>query len=328
MLSAEIAGARRKQTKKAGVSSGLLESAKAFSGLTLGVLVPGAGSALAVLFAFLLAGITGQEPGTLQDRTQFRIGFKQGTGNTVTNGFGLTGYAATADIDLHVILVEELRKHQRLTDNHLQGLAREIIFNAAAIDFNVAASGIETGTRRGVLAAARAVIKLGGHDKLLTSLVREGQRLGALGSMRMVGTGIHLELLKHGTTQTILGKHTPDGKGQHVSGLLSKELVQRCFTQTAHIAGMTIILFLFQLVAGDLDLFAIDNDDHVAIVHVRSKFGLVLAAEAMGNLGGQTAKNLIVRIHHKPLMVDMLRSGAKRLHAEASPLLNLVERNV
>ena len=91
---------------------------------------------------------------------------------------------------------------------------------------------------------------------------------------------------------------------------------------------MTVILFLFQLVAGDLDLFAIDNDDHVAIVHVRSKFGLVLAAEAMGNLGGQTAENLIVRIHHEPLVVDMLRSGAKRLHAEASPLLKLVERNV
>ena len=132
--------------------------------------------------------------------------------------------------------------------------------------------------------------------------------------MRMRGASIHLELLQHGTTQTILGKHTTDGVHQHVGRLLSKELVERSFTQTAHIAGMMVILFLFQLGAGNLDLFAVDNDDNVAIVHVRSKFGLVLAAEVVGNLGGQTAENLIVRIHYKPLVVDML--------------LKLVERSV
>ena len=65
--------------------------------------------------------------------------------------------------------------------------------------------------------------------------------------MRMRGASIHLELLQHGTTQTILGKHTTDGVHQHVGRLLSKELVERSFTQTAHIAGMMVILFIFQL---------------------------------------------------------------------------------
>ncbi len=41
--------------------------------LTLGVLVPGAGSAQAVLFAFFGAGVASQEPGALQYAAQINV---------------------------------------------------------------------------------------------------------------------------------------------------------------------------------------------------------------------------------------------------------------
>ena len=54
----------------------------------------------------------------------------------------------------------------------------------------------------------------------------------------------------------------------------------------------------------------------IAMINVHRRF----AAEGIRS-------RVILQVHDE-LVVDMLRSGAKRLHAEASPLLKLVERNV
>lgn len=72
----------------------------------------------------------------------------------MTNGFSLTGHAAAADVDLHVELVHELGEDQRLADDHLKGLAGEVIFHFTTVDFDSAVTGIETGTSSSVLATA------------------------------------------------------------------------------------------------------------------------------------------------------------------------------
>ena len=116
-----------------------------------------------VFFAFLLTRIAGQEAGLLQDRTKGGIHQQQGAGNTVTHGFGLTGHAAASHVDAHIQLFSQLGQHEGLTNDHLQGLAGEVIFHFTTVDFDSAVAGIETGTSSSVLATARAVIKLR-HD--------------------------------------------------------------------------------------------------------------------------------------------------------------------
>ena len=92
--------------------------------LTLGVLVTGAGSSKTVLLTFLLTGIAGQA-----GRPCFRVPRRAGSAWSRAremprrHGFGLTGNAAAAHVDLDVVLFGELGEGKRLTDDHLQGLA-------------------------------------------------------------------------------------------------------------------------------------------------------------------------------------------------------------
>lgn len=147
-------------------------------GLTLRVLVTSAGSAQTVLFAFLLTRIAGQEAGLLQDRTKGGIHQQQGAGNTVTHGFGLTGHAAASHVDAHVQLFSQLGQHEGLTDDHLQGLAGEVIFKGTTVHRDVAGASVDAGAGSGGLAAAGAVFEFVAHD--VRSLVRQGQRLRVL----------------------------------------------------------------------------------------------------------------------------------------------------
>jgi hypothetical protein len=47
---------------------------------------------------------------------------------------------------------------------------------------------------------------------------------------------------------------------------------------------------------------------------MRRVLGLVLAAQAAGNLGGEAAEHLVVRIDEVPVMAHVLRLGGKGLH--------------
>src|SRR5262249_34033358 len=53
----------------------------------------------------------------------------------------------------------------------------------------------------------------------------------------------------------------------------------RAFLDTPWIAGKMVVDFLFALVAGQHNLFRVDNNDVVAVIHMRSEFGLMLAAQ-------------------------------------------------
>jgi hypothetical protein len=63
----------------------------------------------------------------------------------------------------------------------------------------------------------------------------------------------------------------------------------------ARIAGVPVILLVGVLLAGQDRLVGIDDDDIVAIVDVRGEGRLVLAAQAVGDNGGETADDEICR---------------------------------
>ena len=49
---------------------------------------------------------------------------------------------------------------------------------------------------------------------------------------------------------------------------------------------------------------------------MRCELGLVLAAEAARNFGGNVAQDQIVGINHEPVVFDILRFGGKSFHLD------------
>ena len=132
--------------------------------LTLAVLVTGTGSAQTVLFAFLLAGIAGQETGLLQNSAERRIKKKQSTADAMTHSLGLAGRAAATHVDADFELVLEIHQLEGLAHDHLKGLTVEIFLEGAAVHNDGAGSGVKTGAGSGSLAAPGSVMEILVHD--------------------------------------------------------------------------------------------------------------------------------------------------------------------
>src|SRR5690606_32540681 len=67
---------------------------------------------------------------------------------------------------------------------------------------------------------------------------------------------------------------------------------ERLGLQVADVAGEPVVHLVLQLGAGDRNLLRVDHDDVVAGVDVRGVDGLVLAAQAAGELGGEASEGL------------------------------------
>lgn len=77
---------------------------------------------------------------------------------------------------------------------------------------------------------------------------------------------------------------------------------------------MTIVDLLVGLGSGHPQFVDVDHDDEVARIDMRSKFRLVLAAQAARNFGSQPAQDFVRRIDDKPVMVDFVRLRGKGSH--------------
>src|SRR5690606_37297545 len=80
------------------------------------------------------AGIAGHIPGATQRRTQRFIIFDQRTGDTVTDGTGLTGGATTFNRDQDVETLSHFHQCQRLTHHHAGGFAAEVLVQRTTVD--------------------------------------------------------------------------------------------------------------------------------------------------------------------------------------------------
>ncbi|SCM70588.1 hypothetical protein KL86DES1_10499 [uncultured Desulfovibrio sp.] len=155
------------------------------------------------------------------------------------------------------------------------------------------------------------------------SLMRQRQRLGILGRMGMFGPGVNLEFLQHGATQAILGQHALHGSHQDAGGLVGQHVAENGGLETADPAGVPVIFFIGHFFAGNFDLFAVNYHDKVPVIHMRGEFRLVLAAQAVGDLAGQTTEHLILSVNHEPFAIDVFGGGAERLHRSDSSHLQI-----
>ena len=104
----------------------------------------------------------------------------------------------------------------------------------------------------------------------------------------------------------ILRQHTLDSQFHSVVRTVFHHDASFGFLQTADPAGVTAIVLLIQLLAGEYCFACVDDDDIVAAVNVGSECDLVLAAKQVGSNNSSTAQGLISCIDDVPLALKGL----------------------
>jgi hypothetical protein len=120
----------------------------------------------------------------------------------------------------------------------------------------------------------------------------------------MLGAGIDLQLRDLPTSEPVLREHSLDGLAQDFLGPPLELLAQRAATEPAGIARVPVVDLLVELVARDLDLLRVDDDDEVAAVDVGRVGRLALAAEGVGNTGRQPPQGLALGVDDVPVAIS------------------------
>ena len=89
------------------------------------------------------------------------------------------------------------------------------------------------------------------------------------------------------------------------------------------IAGVVMIDLLVALAAGQHDLFRVDDDDVVAVIHVRREGRLVLSAQAEGDDGREAADHEPLGVDQHPLLFNVggLRRIGFAIHGSRIPFV-------
>src|SRR2546421_6377487 len=261
------------------------------------------------LLALDFARVARDEAGTAQVGLEGRVVVDQRTGDAVAHRAGLAGLAAAVHVDLDVEGRVVGREHQRLLDDHDRRLAAEVLLYRLAVDEDLSRALLDEDTCHRRLAAAGSVIPVSDHRQSL-----DLEHFGLLGGVRMRGTGIHLQLLDHRIAERSLGQHALDRLLERAARMLGLHVLELGRVDAARMASVAVVDLVVGLVAGDADLFGVDDDDEIAGIDVRRINGLVLAAQAEGDFTGHPSEDLVGRVNHKPLMRHFGRLGAEGLH--------------
>src|SRR5207249_9711585 len=120
-----------------------------------------------VLLPLHRARIAREEARLLQWRPELRIELGERAADPVTDGPSLPRESAAADDHGDVHLVELLDDFERLLEDHLAGLAPEVLVEGTAVDDELARAGLHPHPRHRLLAAPGS-----GNDQVLGHLSR------------------------------------------------------------------------------------------------------------------------------------------------------------
>ena len=122
------------------------------------------------------------------------------------------------------------------------------------------------------------------------------------------------QLREHLPTKRIAWQHAFYREFKGALGRLAHQCFHRYRFQIAYVPGVTMVHFVFHLVAGHANLVGVDDNNVIAGIDMWRIFRLVLAAEASCDLGGQAPQGLARGINQVPVAPYFLRLGRKRLH--------------
>src|SRR5436305_382078 len=125
--------------------------------LALGELEPLPRARTPILLALHRPRIAREEARLLQRRAEVCVQLRQRPRDAVPYRARLAGESSAADVDDDVDLAELLDHLERLLQDHLAGLAAEVVVEGALVDGELARAGLEAHARDRFLAAAGCV---------------------------------------------------------------------------------------------------------------------------------------------------------------------------
>src|SRR5690606_22178449 len=137
---------------------------RALKASALAVLRRLAGLLEAVLLALDDARVAGEEAGLLQRRAVLRVGLDERAGDRQAQRTGLAGGAAALEVGVDVVAVGLLDRDERLPDQLLVQLAREVLLEGPAVEAELARPGDQPDPDHGLLAAADGLDRAVGVD--------------------------------------------------------------------------------------------------------------------------------------------------------------------
>ena len=119
-----------------------------------------------------------------------------------------------------------------------------------------------------------------------------------------------------------LRHHPLDGESKDFRRLAIPHFLGGRDALAAGVVGVVLVHLQVPLLAGELDLFSIDDDDEVAGVGVRRVRRLMFAAKQVGDDDRQSPDDLIRRVDDQPLRVGRFGVYQSRGHDSFVPKVN------
>ena len=117
---------------------------------------------------------------------------------------------------------------------------------------------------------------------------------------------IDTELLEHCCTECVLGEHALDCLVNSKFRFFFHKLLVLDFLESSNITCVIAIIFVFKLLACEDNVFAVDDDDVIAAIHMGREGRLVLAAKQHGSLSSHTTEGLTGGINDIPFSLDFV----------------------
>lgn len=116
----------------------------------------------------------------------------------------------------------------------------------------------------------------------------------------MLGASVDFKFFDHRAAKFVTWKHALDCVFDNEFGLFGAHFAHAGVAFATHPARVKHVVFVSVLLASDLDLLGIDDDDEVTSVRVRRVGRLMATTEHVGNFYGYAAKCLIGSIDDEP----------------------------
>ena len=277
----------------------------------------------AELLTFNGTGVASHEAFLLESRLHFCIVSNQCAGDAETDSAHLTSDATATSGNFDVPFFSVAEDGERKICNHILHFRMEVILEITTIDCALAGTRLQDHSGDSVLTTASAAVDLlifCGSDRFILRSKLQVYDFGFLSSERMFGASEDFELLDHLVAKSAVRKHAPNSSFERSSRVLCQEVGKVDPTFTGDVTGVVEILLLESLVAGNSNLFSVDNNHEVASIDVRGIDGLMLAHEETSNFACNASHRLVSCVHKLPLARDSLRVYRNGLHV--NPLVS------
>ena len=125
--------------------------------------------------------------------------------------------------------------------------------------------------------------------------------------MRVFCACVHFQFFNHGVTQRAFRQHAFNGLLQCAARELFLHFAEGTLVNAAGETGMAVVFFVFEFGTGYAQFVGIDDDNVITGINVRGVFGFVFAAQAVCDLGGNSAQDFVFGIDYKPFALHLVR---------------------